>query len=411
MGNFNMLSGDLISNILTRLPTETVLDCKLVSKSWHKVINRQQFAQSHLIRCLNGLQSAGKSTFLLVIDKPFYANSLFQYLEFYDENSSSEEEQPCHRVTRMKLNPDPFNYYNVTGSCNGLVCLNGSHDNEWVNYEPVYICNPVTRECVFLPEFERPYDWGERLLTGFGYVSSTNEYKVVRMYYLFDEPNFVIVEVYTLGSGKGWRNLGNKIDKEPDLFVTTRGVFVDGSLYWELGDGNIVAFDLANELFVELPKSFPTGWKFTLGVMGGYLLADHFDKDSKTSDIFLYKKKEDGSLGWIKEFSISNTDTQEVVQDSLGLTCRGTVLCRSKTKVLIHDLNSSSSKVLVDFGKDKKAIYQAIPHMNTLVSLRALGEENTKTMESVDVPREVDEEYTSEFEKKVEGFNQMCMQQ
>ncbi|XP_026404189.1 F-box protein At3g07870-like [Papaver somniferum] len=400
MGNFNMLPGDIIFNIFTRLPTESVLDCKLVSKSWSRVINHQSFSQSHLNHCLNSLDSAGKFTFLFLNDNPIYAYRQFHYLEFYDENSSSEE-QPCHRVTRMKLNPAPFMYYDFAGSCNGLVCLNGCHDNERVNYEPVYICNPITRECVFLPEFERTDDRGQQLETGFGYVSSTNEYKIVRMYSLLKEPTFVHVEVYTLGGSKGWRNTGKEFDKGLDLYINTHGLLLNESLYWEFKTGEVVAFDLASETFASIPTGFPTDLHFKLGVLGGYLSATHYDKDSNTSDILLLKKKEEGgSLSWIKEFSLSNTNAYE----SLALTGRGTVLCRSTTKVQRYDLNSSSSKLLVDFGRDK-CIFQAIPHMNTLVSLKALGEENTKTMEMVDVPREVD------FQNIYDVLYQGCRQQ
>lgn len=46
-------------------------------------------------------------------------------------------------------------------------------------------------------------------LSGFGYVSSTNEYKVLRMYKLaLEELPVVQVKIYTLGSGKGWRHMG-----------------------------------------------------------------------------------------------------------------------------------------------------------------------------------------------------------
>ncbi|XP_026403404.1 F-box protein At3g07870-like [Papaver somniferum] len=406
MGNFKMLPGDIVLNILKRLPTESVLDCKLVSKTWNKVISHKSYSQSHLNHLLNNLDPAGSSggkfTFLTVNDNPIYAYRLFHYIEFYDKNFSSEE-QPFHRVARMKLNPAPFKFYNFCGSSNGLVCLNGVLDNEWVNYEPLYICNPITREFVFLPEFERTYDRHERLVTGFGYVSKTNEYKVVRMYNLRKEPNSVHVEVYTLGSGKGWRNIGKKFNKELKMFTSIRGLLLNGSLYYELSDGNIPVFDLASETFSELPEGFPISW--TLGVLGGYLSATYYDKESKTFKVLLLKenkkknnnkkKKEDGpSLTWIKEFSLSNMDTFEY----LVLTGRGTVLCRSETEVQMYDLNSSSSKLLVDFGKDK-GIFEAIPHMHTLVSLKALGEENTKTMETTDVPLPEDVKFDNPWEE------------
>ncbi|XP_026401774.1 uncharacterized protein LOC113297474 [Papaver somniferum] len=411
MGNFNKLSVKLISNILTRLPTETVLDCKLVSKSWNNVISRQQFSQSHLDHCLNNLDSAGASdgkfTFLFVNDNLLDAYRQFHYLE-YAENSSSEE-QPFHRLTRMKLNPVPFKYYSVNNSCNGLVCLNGCYDNEGKNYEPVYICNPITREFVYLRAFKRS-GRGKRLLTGFGYVSKTNEYKVVRLFKLLKEPDSVHVEVYTLGSGKGWRNLGKKFDIGLDSFVSVRGGGMVGSgfpcIFWQLKNGKVVGFDLFCEIMYEIPTNFHTTWAYKLGVLGGSLSGTYYDEETNTYEILLLKQaKKNGSFKWTEEFRLSGTDAHEW----LGLTCRDILLCRSKTKVLIHDLNSLSSKLLVDFGRDK-SIFQAIPHMNTLVSLKALGEENTKTMETADVPRKVGEEYKSQFEKQMEGFNQMRVQ-
>ncbi|XP_026401668.1 F-box protein At5g65850-like [Papaver somniferum] len=414
MGNFNKLPVNLISNILTRLPTESVLDCKLVSKSWNNVISRQQFSQSHLNHCLNNLRSAGasggKSTFLFLNENPLDAYRQFHYFE-YAENSSSEE-QPFHKITRMKLNPAPFKYYSVVGSCNGLVCLNGCHDNEGKNYEPVYICNPITRECVFLPEFERTHDRGERLLTGFGYDSETNEYKVVRLYKLLKEPNFLHAEVYTLGSGKGWRKIIQKFEADLDSFISIHGMLMSELefLCWQLKTGKLLAFVLSSEVIAEIPTNSSTTWGYKLGVFGSCLSGTYYDEDSDTYEIVVLKRlRENGVVfKWIEEFSLSDTDAHEW----LGLTCRRALLCYSETKVLIQDLNSVSSELLVDFGKDKE-IFQAVPHMNTLVSLKALGEENTNTMETADIPREVLEEYKSQFEKQqmVMGLLEMCVQQ
>ncbi|XP_026383681.1 F-box/kelch-repeat protein At3g06240-like [Papaver somniferum] len=307
MGNFDMLPGEIVFNILTRLPAELVLECKLVSKSWNKVVSYPSFSQTHLDRCLEDLDSGGKSTFLLVNDDFVFSSfsyRKFHYLEYQDD--SSLENPPFYRVKRMKINPAPYMYYYLAGACNGLICLNGCLDNDWVNYEPVYICNPITRECVYLPVFERTLGL---LADSHGTDCSLDS---------------VI--------GKGWRNLQKKFNKKLDSFKCVRGVFVNESLYWNLKSktGNIVAFDLANEIFVEIPKAFPSSSNYVLGVLGGYLSAVHYDKYSKTSELLLLKKKEeDGSLSWIKEFTLSNTDTHQ----SLALSCRGTVLCHSGTKV------------------------------------------------------------------------------
>ncbi|XP_026396421.1 uncharacterized protein LOC113291056 [Papaver somniferum] len=284
MGNFSMLSVNLISNILTRLPTESVLDYSAGACD-------------------------GKCTFLFLNNNPIQAYIQFHYLELYDNEYSSSEEQPCHRVTRIKLNPAPFKYYSLTGSCNGLVCLYGCPDDETVSYEPaLYICNPITRECVSRPEFEKKSGRGQGLLTGFGYVSKTNEYKVIRVYNLLEEPNFVHVEVYTLGSGKGWRKTGGKFKENLDSFVSIRAVFVNvlEFLCWQLKDGRVLAFDLSCETIYEIPTSCGTPWqRFRLGVLGGCLSATHLHKDSDTYHVMVLKKKtENGPFTWIVEFRL-----------------------------------------------------------------------------------------------------------
>lgn len=90
------------------------------------------------------------------------------------------------------------------------------------------------------------------------------------------------------------------------------------------------------------------------------------------------KKKEDESFRWNKEFTLNNTDPYTI---SLALTGSGTVLCYSDMKLYLYDVKSSSYKMLEDSGGK---IYNVVSHMNTLVSLKAIGEENTKTLESAE---------------------------
>ncbi|RZC56045.1 hypothetical protein C5167_014901 [Papaver somniferum] len=56
MGNFNMLPLEIMLEILSRLPTEVVLECKLVSKSWKNCTQHPSLSQMHLNH-LNALDS------------------------------------------------------------------------------------------------------------------------------------------------------------------------------------------------------------------------------------------------------------------------------------------------------------------------------------------------------------------
>lgn len=98
--------------------------------------------------------------------------------------------------------------------------------------------------------------------------------------------------------------------------------------------------------------------------------------------VWLPKKKEDETFSWSKEFSLINMDPYT---SSLALTSSGRVLCYTSTKLHLYDLKSSSSIMLEDFASFDRKIHHGVPHMmNTLVSVKAFGEENMETGRSVE---------------------------
>ncbi|XP_026419432.1 F-box protein At3g07870-like [Papaver somniferum] len=195
----------------------------------------------------NALEShdSGKSGFT------FYTTGVEKkccYTE-YDEN--------LNRFSgRTRINLRPPQSYSILGSCNGLVCFKCKFHNE-----PVYICNPITREYIVLPRVV-----GLDLLTGFGYCPSTNEYKVVTI-------GWRNILVYTLGSGGiGWRNV-----KHMDRDIISRrqiGEFANGSIHWVDKRGTIFVFNLADEELHRLPTP-PClhRARFIVRVLGDFLCA------------------------------------------------------------------------------------------------------------------------------------------
>lgn len=181
--------------ILIRVPTESLLDCKLVCKSWNSIIHSGSFSRFHLHHLIKS--DSGKFGFLA------YSGYAFNYGE-YDDNESTSTQR------KLDLRP-PFNNGIVVGSCNGLICL--------CKNPSLYICNPVIRERNLLPEIRKPYidadqhlDW----ISGFGHVSSTDEYKVFGIHVLQNE--FLVIHIYTLGRDTGWRNIGEfSADLRPHL--------------------------------------------------------------------------------------------------------------------------------------------------------------------------------------------------
>ncbi|XP_026383666.1 F-box protein At3g07870-like [Papaver somniferum] len=179
----------------------------------------------------------------------------------------------------------------------------------------------MTKEYVNLLE-KNPDQDPPDYISGFGYLPSSNEYKIVRVY-----PEGLI-QVYTLGSGSGWREKGEiKGDWKRPYYISNAGMLANGALHWlDYATMKIMAFDLAEEKFEEVqspPCFLPPGYDgkkhhFQLRVLGRFLRVIHLELD-KAVDIWSLRKinsnkidnrEEQGSnqcWTWSKEFSILYT--------------------------------------------------------------------------------------------------------
>ncbi|XP_026432360.1 F-box protein At3g07870-like [Papaver somniferum] len=246
----------------------------------------------------------------------------------------------------------------MVGSCNGLVCFNVYHHDIC---DPVYICNPLTGECTHLPKIERrdasPIA-KNIVFAGFGYSQSTNEYKVIRIYY--DEKSQVTgssksvgkVQVYTLGGRSR----------------------------------TIVAFDLKDEKFRKIPSPLlnipDEDFRIAgLRLLGGNLCVYHTD-ECKFVDIWTIQKGNSRSIWtlhkennrWNKEFSIilENSNVDWPVCYPLAFLNRNELLLRYNGNLYLYDLTTSTLKKIWEDVSNKTAI-ESIPHMHSLVSPEALG--------------------------------------
>ncbi|OVA18910.1 F-box domain [Macleaya cordata] len=214
----NHLPAEITLDILSRLPTQSVLLCSQVCKTWRTLLLATLFADMHLRRQLlqlfdhghdeyhnhfnNAAAAASKMGLLFLIwsvDSKTCNNQIY-YGEYDDDEKSSYKTLP--RINHPFINGT----HAIVGSCNGLICL--SLPRGFV--DPAYICNPVTKEYVNLSTFSIKNE--NRIgstMFGFGYSPSTNKYKVVRIfYYPYNHPFVGRVQVYTLGDGRGWRDKG-----------------------------------------------------------------------------------------------------------------------------------------------------------------------------------------------------------
>ncbi|XP_026448680.1 putative F-box protein At1g60370 [Papaver somniferum] len=383
MEYFDLLPEDITLDIISRVPTESVLECKLVSKTWRRLIGRPSFSKKHVYYLNHPAANSGNSGF--IVFTLFGTN--FRYFE-YNEN---QESTPIERIRRMKFS-SPFHGRAIClGSCNGLICV----------YEiscfdgKSYICNPITREYIMIPEIKRVRINHEA--SGFGYVSSTNQYKLVT---IISEPGCIQVYIYTLGRGNERRNLG-KFKVETGA-CWQDGTFVNAALYWwDYQIQSIFTFNLASENFCEQLSPPPLsdsdfGAYCKLGVLDGCLsfANDKHVNGADCLDVWLLRKKNENqgmeeqaghqSLDWIEAFMVYGPNMFAAMNDMFAVTKNNTVLTYSRfhRHINIHDLEASSSKTIVDL---EEGFTQIFSHKNTLVSLKELGGEDTNTIESVEI--------------------------
>lgn len=368
---------DIKMEIFSRLPPDPLLNCKLVCKTWEKLLSHRKVGLLFLIR------TPSKRNLEL-----YYGS----YDEIYDKANSGEE-FPHKSLTKI-IHPginwqgslQCFFIDHIVGSCNGLVCIRVPHHKV---LDPVYICNPITTEYINLPRIKHKKGF---VVSGFGYHPSNNKFKVIRIHYPDREYSDMpitskgSVEIYTLGSDSGWRSIG-----EITYAISRRGVLANGTIYWlDYEQAKIVAFDLLNEEFRVLPtipqcldvsdKALYRKKKilYQMRVLGGRLCLVYY-VFGKDMDIWSYKKIDDVEEGsqswsWILEFRIPSSviDVNEL-HEPFALTKNNEVLIWvAKRGISCYDKKTESLKVLVEEDY-RLGECQGIPHMSCFLSVKSFG--------------------------------------
>ncbi|RZC49438.1 hypothetical protein C5167_017863 [Papaver somniferum] len=161
------------------------------------------------------------------------------YMLYYGENDN----QPNKKLRRLN---QPSFCLSILGSVNGLICFS---DSEIVSYihQPIYISNPITREYMKFPKLELT---GEKkvdsMVCGFGYLPSTDKYKIVRIYYIKNQPLGQVQVYIHLGLAVGETLYSLRQISFP-FHCSPFGAFANGALHWLNDEQKILSFDLADE--------------------------------------------------------------------------------------------------------------------------------------------------------------------
>ncbi|KAJ4839522.1 hypothetical protein Tsubulata_019024 [Turnera subulata] len=291
---FPNLPEEIIVEIFSRLPAKSLGRFRCVCKLWLSIISSAQFAKTHLELALqnktlyserqrlilssHSLYSVdgevvgcgyGDRIVAVELEHPLKADpTLSDSKDYYFKVSEDEDDNPV--MVRVDVLPST-NWFEILGSCNGLVCI-GMDEGTF------FLFNPTTRKFKRIPTTEESLP-GSPLGSvvgnahGFGFDSVSDDYKLVRI-------DVDVILVYSLRTDS-WRVVGNF---PYEHYLIDSGVFLNGAIHWvvsieeeERGKSVVIVFDLADEIFREMPApdDADMGSDIVMGILNGCLCILH----------------------------------------------------------------------------------------------------------------------------------------
>lgn len=225
------LPTELISEILSRLPIESILRCQGVCKTWNSVIQNPLFINLQLAKSRKQPSRA--------ILKPLYGGITGTTIRGFFLLDTEE-----HKIRQIENQNWRYSSLEIMSSCNGLLCI--ALDSL---PGPVYISNPIIREFIILPSSEISVRL-HRQHVGLGFDSSNGRYIVVRVYTEKKKLRVNKFEAIILGE-KSWRSLNvPAIITECTIYGS---VFWNGALHWKIrkesGRECMLSFEVRSENF------------------------------------------------------------------------------------------------------------------------------------------------------------------
>lgn len=266
------LPEDIVVDVLSLLPVESLIRFKCVRKSWRDVISSPRFAVKHL---RNPNRSSSDDRLLLMRRfgvQPGESENRLSLFSFADDNkdTSTVVKSVDFSIYRGERKPE------ISGYCDGIICLSDSRGY-------IALANPGLRQFRVLPETCIPLPSSERIshnacCSGFGYDPISDDYKVVRIWNSISS-HTPRVEVYTL-STDSWREIKSEPFLEKFCLNLIPGKYFKGAYYWWTEDDDeelvfddeddqddddqdedvefrtrdiIIVFDMSKEVFLQIP--------------------------------------------------------------------------------------------------------------------------------------------------------------
>ncbi|OMO70215.1 hypothetical protein COLO4_28698 [Corchorus olitorius] len=270
---------DLTMEIFARLPAKSLAKCRCVCKQWHSLLMDSEIATKQAILAQENPIDDKVVCFLfdssLYKVKPYWVED---NSNIFDSNLEAAENKIALPTKNARLS------HEILGSCNGLIFL-----NHGIKRKRFFLFNPLTGESRHL--FNLPC--GDKVKTqfGFGYDSSTQDYKIIRF-----QTDPYILQVFSL-KDNCWRSINSTIEQFPYLLEHPVAVQVCGFLHWQVIGPNpdiVLTFDLGQEKFGELiniPKDPEEDTRIVgVGILQGCLCVTRRIGFNKSFGIWAMKK-------------------------------------------------------------------------------------------------------------------------
>ncbi|XP_059660175.1 F-box protein CPR1-like isoform X2 [Cornus florida] len=243
-GYFSFIPGDVLSDILTRLPLKTLIRCTSVCKPWHTLLTNPSFITKHL----NQSRFNNKELLLVRIhsdsdDKEHYA------LRYDDNHLFSEYAQLEFPLKSSSCN----HYFRIIGCCNGLICLS---DDQFSYTNNLFLWNPFIRKTMRLPPVRVTVQTHGlfKHSIGFGFDSITDDYKVVRIVHLENHKKPPEIDIFSLSTGT-WRDISHVALPHTIIDERAPQAFLKGAAHWIASSSDaklIVSFHMGCEEFGQI---------------------------------------------------------------------------------------------------------------------------------------------------------------
>lgn len=273
----------------------------------------------------------------------------------------------------LKFLPEPVD---LKSSSNGLLCCQGRTADK-----PYYVCNPVNQQWKKLPKPTADHGSDPAIVLVFepSLLNFVADYKVVCIFASNDIEEAYEFEIYS-SLQDSWKVCSEMFfSTMTKQLKFTRGIAVSGVIYWHLGSGKTLMFDLKKEKVMDYGYGrYIVGITYasSLEMIDGKLCKSSIrDNLSITLDVLHTIHANTMSMRstnspWLPKHHIQlNVKDLQCQRNNLQLlmTWDNVILLRVGAKVFCYDIRTHTTRLCAQVHFHSQ--YQVFPYVNNLVSL------------------------------------------